>query len=200
VPVVQLKQRAELSPRRRSKFFSPFQKLKFLVAHPEIRLRPRESTYLKPDKSRVLAEKVPNLLLGRQPLVAQKKSAVAWNLVARTEYTKSAVQNMLQSMEEWLSVVEKDLQIVDDNGKLTVDVRLDQKNFANLHKEYETIRAELINTLKITFTWDAIIWTPRYWPAVRSEFVHVSMNFFMPDIRQLRDCLVRNSVLDLHCR
>jgi hypothetical protein len=78
---------------------------------------------------------------------ARKKSVVARKLAARTEYTKTEIQNMLQSMEERLSVVERDLQVADDSGQSAVDIALNQKNFSNLHKRYETIKAELINKL-----------------------------------------------------
>ena len=54
---------------------------------------------------------------------------------------------MLQSMEERLAVVEHELSAADESGQTAVDMALDQRNFASLHKQYETIRAELINTL-----------------------------------------------------
>jgi hypothetical protein len=54
---------------------------------------------------------------------------------------------MLQSMEERLAVVERDLMVADESGQSAVDMALDQKNFSMLHRQYETIRAELINTL-----------------------------------------------------
>jgi cob(I)alamin adenosyltransferase len=92
-------------------------------------------------------EDLPDLIVGKMPPVVQKKSEVASKLAARTEYTKTEIQNMLQSMEERLSVVERDLAVTDESGQNAVDIALDQQNFASLHKQYETIRAELINTL-----------------------------------------------------
>jgi hypothetical protein len=147
VPVLQLAQRVGLSPKHRPEFVTTFRKLEFLVAHPEIRLRPRESTCLQPDEGEPQREEAPNLLMGKEPRPLPKESAISTKLAARTEYTKSEIQSMLRSMEERLSIVERDLQVSDESGQSAVDIALDQKNFASLHKQYETIRAELINTL-----------------------------------------------------
>jgi hypothetical protein len=148
VPVVQFERRVQLTPALRSDFVTAFRKLEFLVAHPEIRLRPRESTCLEPDEGvSVPIEQVPNLIAGKEPPEPPKKSVVASQLAARTEYTKKEIEGMLQSMEERLAVVERDLMVADESGQSAVDMALDQKNFSMLHKQYETIRAELINTL-----------------------------------------------------
>jgi hypothetical protein len=39
------------------------------------------------------------------------------------------------------------MQAVDESGQSALETSLDQRNFTMLHKQYETIRAELINTL-----------------------------------------------------
>ena len=83
----------------------------------------------------------------RTAVARKKRPEIATKLQARTEYTKTEIQDMLQSMEERLSVVERDLSAADESGQTAVDMALEQKNFASLHKQYETIRAELINTL-----------------------------------------------------
>jgi hypothetical protein len=145
VPVVQFERRKALTPRRRSSFITAFRKLEFLVSHPDIRLRPRESTSMEPEP---VEEPVPDVIVARDVFVPKKKAVtVATKLAARTEYTKQEIEDMLRSMEERLSVVERDMNIADESGQSAVEIALDQKNFANLHKQYETIRAELINTL-----------------------------------------------------
>lgn len=147
VPVVQLERRVQLTPRRRNDFITTFKKLEFIVSHPDVRLKPRESPSMESDDEEALSEQVPDVIIGKPPVVAKKKKEVATKLAARTEYTKTEITQMLQSMEERLSIVERDLQVADESGQSAVDIALDQKNFANLHKQYETIRAELINTL-----------------------------------------------------
>jgi hypothetical protein len=147
VPVLQLTQRVCLSPQQRPDFVNTFRKLEFLVAHPEVRLRPREATSMIPDETEELVEQPPDLMIGKEPVIPWKPSSIATKLFARTEYTKAEIQAMVQSMEERLSIVERDLQLADETGQSAVDMALDQKNFATLHKQYETIRAELINTL-----------------------------------------------------
>jgi hypothetical protein len=146
VPVLQLAQRVGLTVRERPDFVTALRKLEFLVGHPEIRLRPREATSMIGEEGEA-ADEGPDLLLGKPPPSPRKPSEIASKLAARTEYTKSEIQGMLQSMEERLALVERDLQVTDDSGQAAVDIALDQKNFASLHKQYEAIRAELINTL-----------------------------------------------------
>lgn len=147
VPVVQLERRKQLTQKRRQDFLMAFRKLEYLVTHPDVRLKPRESTCLVQEEVEAPPEVEPDVFVAKEPVVAKTKKPVAQKLAARTEYTKGEIQNMLQSMEERLSVVERDLQVADESGQSAVDMALDQRNFANLHKQYETIRAELINTL-----------------------------------------------------
>jgi hypothetical protein len=147
VPVVQFDRRIELRPSRRQDFVTSFRKLEYLVAHPEIRLKPRDSTCLEPEDQTVSAI-LPDLIIGKEPEPqARTKPSVATQLAARTEYTKEEIEGMLRSMEERLGVVERDLLVSDESGQTAIDIALDQRNFAALHKQYEQIRAELINTL-----------------------------------------------------
>jgi hypothetical protein len=148
VPVVQFDRRIGLMPSRRQDFVMSFRKLEYLVAHPEIRLKPQVSTCLEPEYQTVSAS-LPNLIVGKEAPEppGTTKPSVATQLAARTEYTKAEIEGMLRSMEERLGVVERDLLISDESGQTAVDIALDQRNFAALHKQYEQIRAELINTL-----------------------------------------------------
>lgn len=149
IPVVQGETRKQLSTRTKTLFDDAFRKLVFIVNHPDLRLRPRESpsTELPETTPRtpvvnLITRPVPNMLVA-----PRKKRKVASQLQARTEYTKTEIQQMLRSMEGRLSNVETDLLKVDESGHTAVEVALDQQNFTTLHKQYETIRAELINTL-----------------------------------------------------
>jgi hypothetical protein len=146
VPVLQIEDRIEMSPQKKPNFTSAFRKLDFLVNHPEVRLRPREATSLLADQPEKM-ELLPDLMVGKDIVVPKRKSQVASKLAARTEYTKTEIQNMLGSMEERLNVVERDLAVTDESGQDAVEMALDSKNFLMLHKQYESIRAELINTL-----------------------------------------------------
>jgi hypothetical protein len=146
VPVVGMEKRIEMSPQRKPDFVAALRRLDFVVGHPELRLRPREATSLLPDEPEE-TELMPDLIVGKPALVSRQKSEVSSKLAARTEYTKTEVQDMLRSMEERLEVVEKDLMATDESGQSAVEIALDQKNFAALHKQYESIRTELINTL-----------------------------------------------------
>jgi hypothetical protein len=40
-------------------------------------------------------------------------------------------------MEERLGVIELGLLVLDESGQTAVDIALDQRNFATLHKQYE---------------------------------------------------------------
>ena len=150
VPVVQNDKRKKLSERTRTEFITTFKKLEFLVAHPDLRLKPRESPSSQEEIQTETVEEQP-LIATRPPppsiLPKRRKKEVAAKLAARTEYTKTEVQQMLQSMSDRLSIVERDLHATDESGQNAVDIAIDQKNFADLHKKYEVIRAELINTL-----------------------------------------------------
>jgi hypothetical protein len=87
------------------------------------------------------------LIVGKLPPVAQNKSDVGSKLSGRTEYTTTEIQAMLRSLEEMLSVVERALAVTDESWQNAVDIALDQPTFAIMHKQYETIGADLINTL-----------------------------------------------------
>jgi hypothetical protein len=54
---------------------------------------------------------------------------------------------VLESIEKWLAIVEHNIRATDKRGENPVNTVLEQKNFSMLHKQYETIRAELVNTL-----------------------------------------------------
>lgn len=152
VPVVQLERRQKFTTKRRSEFLKAFSQLQFIVTHPDLRLKPRESPSMeseendsqRDDSSR---KSQADLIPQKKQIIAPKKKAVAAKLAARTEYTKAEIQNMLSSMQERLGNVEKDLLVADESGQSAVEMALDQKNFSNLHKQYELIRAELVNTL-----------------------------------------------------
>jgi hypothetical protein len=146
VPVVGQEKRIEMCPKKKPDFVAALRKLDFLVGHPELRLRPREATSLLPDEPEE-AEPMPDLIAGRPAPPPRPKCEVSSQLAARTEYTKTEVQDMLRSMEERLEVVEKDLMATDESGQSAIEIALDQKNFSALHKQYESIRIELINTL-----------------------------------------------------
>lgn len=154
VPVVQLDRRQKLTTKRRNEFLRAFNQLQFIVSHPDLRLRPRESPSMENEENDTDSKKEDtsrppqvDLIPERKPVVAPKKKAVAAKLAARTEYTKTEIQQMLSSMQERLGNVEKDLLVADESGQSAVEIALDQKNFSNLHKQYEVIRAELIDTL-----------------------------------------------------
>ena len=153
VPVVQLERRQKLTFKKRPEFMRAFSQLQFIVSHPDLRLKPRESPSMEPEETDIpISPEVTiqvDLLPTKKPTVINrtKKKPVAAKLAARTEYTKTEIQSMLASMHERLSGVERDLQVADESGQSAVEIALDQKNFASLHKQYETIRAELINTL-----------------------------------------------------
>jgi len=146
VPVLQAEKRKKLTTKNRPEFVMALKKLEFIVSHPDLRLKPRESPSSLEEQQLQQAEE-PNIIVAKQPVVVKQNKDVTTKLAARTEYTKTEIQQMLQSMGERLSVVERDLHIADESGQNAVDIALDQKNFAELHKKYETIRAELINTL-----------------------------------------------------
>ena len=148
VPVVQQESRKQLSSKTKTKFDFAFKKLVFIVTHPDLRIKPRESPSSELQETNT--KPIINLITKPTPnmqVASRKKRKVASALQARTEYTKTEIQQMLRSMEERLSVVESDLIKVDETGQAAVEVALDQQNFTNLHKQYETIRAELLNTL-----------------------------------------------------
>ena len=157
VPVVQASERVVLTENKRPKYNLAFKKLEFLVQHPDLRLRPRESPSQETEeeiatKTRTFKKQLEDaedrsIFRGTSQMPVQKKKPVQDKLAARTEYTKTEVQKMLQSMADRLNLVERDLGAADDTGQMAVDIALDQKNFSNLQKQYETIRAELINTL-----------------------------------------------------
>ena len=154
VPVMQASERVQLKASNRSDFILKFKKLEFLVAHPDLRLRPRESPsgeteeeIRKRSTKNIDLEEDRSIMRGTSQLPTQKKKPVQEKIAARTEYTKTEVQQMLRSMADRLGIVERDLGSTDETGQKAVDLALDQKNFSTLQKQYETIRAELINTL-----------------------------------------------------
>lgn len=152
VPVVDASERLPLNNRRRQDFMQAFRKLEFILSHPDVRIKPRESASRQQEKEKPkepeieqpdLLQSVPRTSKARR----RQKDATMSKLAARTEYTKTEVQQMLKSMAERLGTVEKDLNAADETGMRAVDIALEQKNFSTLQKQYETIRAELINTL-----------------------------------------------------
>jgi hypothetical protein len=147
VPITSQEKRLVLCPRTRVQFEQALAKLVFLVGHPEHRIKPRESpsTDVEPMKPIMTPSALP--APKKRPIKPRKKTSIAGQLAARTEYTKAEIQRMLMSMEERIAVVEKDMQAIDESGENAIETSLDQKNFSMLHKQYETIRAELINTL-----------------------------------------------------
>ena len=154
VPVVQLERRQKLTYKKRSEFLKAFSQLQFIVTHPDLRLKPRESPSMEAENSEQDSKRYdssrtiqPDIIPQKKPIITPKKKAVAAKLAARTEYTKTEIQKMLSSMQERLGNVEKDLLVADESGQSAVEIALDQKNFSNLHKQYELIRAELVNTL-----------------------------------------------------
>ena len=152
VPVTSVEKRLRLSEKTRSKFEMAFNKLQYLVSHPDWRIKPRESPSTGLVSRKESTPETPRVIVQapkkkRTAVARKKRPEIATKLQARTEYTKTEIQDMLQSMEERLSVVERDLSAADESGQTAVDMALEQKNFASLHKQYETIRAELINTL-----------------------------------------------------
>ena len=150
VPVTGLEKRLRLTEKTRTKFEMAFNKLQYLVSHPDMRIKPRESPstgLVTPKQTAPDSARRPVQPPKKKPRVSRKKPAIAAKLQARTEYTKGEIHQMLQSMEERLAVVEHELSAADESGQTAVDMALDQRNFASLHKQYETIRAELINTL-----------------------------------------------------
>jgi hypothetical protein len=54
---------------------------------------------------------------------------------------------MLESMEERRAIVEHDIRSADERSKNAINAVLAQRNYSTLHKQYETIRGELINTM-----------------------------------------------------
>ena len=149
VPVVQVEKRKKLDKKSRTEFITTLKRLEFVVNNPSLRLKPRESPSTQEEEKKE-TEEAPSIIpvaptaayVPRRP-----KKEVAQKLAARTEYTKQEVQQMLQSMSDRLGTVERDLNATDESGQNAVDIAIDQKNFAELHKKYEVIRAELINTL-----------------------------------------------------
>jgi hypothetical protein len=146
VPVIGLEKRIAMSASKKPTFAAAVRRLDFLVNHPEMRLRPREATSLLPDEPEE-TEALPDLIAPLPVPPQRKRPEVAAKLAARTEYTKTEIQEMLRSMEERLHVVETDLIATDDSGLGAVEAALDLRNFTALHKQYEQIRTELINTL-----------------------------------------------------
>jgi hypothetical protein len=63
------------------------------------------------------------------------------------EYTKAEIQQILESMDERLTIVKRDLLMIDLVGKNAIDISLDHQSFTTLHKLYESIISELIYTL-----------------------------------------------------
>lgn len=156
VPVVDASERLPLNNKRSQDFMAAFRKLEFIISHPDVRIKPRESAS-KPSATTIQVREEttvvepPNLLSSektQKTIVKKKQKDVTMSkLAARTEYTKTEVQQMLRSMAERLRTVERDLHSADETGMRAVDIALEQKNFTTLQKQYETIRAELINTL-----------------------------------------------------
>jgi hypothetical protein len=149
IPIAGAQKRQTLTPNSRENFDQSFRKLCFLVDHPELRVKPRESPSTEPAPVHPPSPP-PEPAPSPRKSPGDKKwtiSSAGRQLAARTEYTKGEIQRMLESMEERLAIVERDIQAADEGGEKAVDAILEQKNFSTLHKQYETIRAELVNTL-----------------------------------------------------
>jgi hypothetical protein len=147
IPVLEQERRVRFRPRDRADFVATFHELQFLTSHPEIRPRPREPVLKAMEEEEAIEEPVPELFPGKDFQRTNPRSIIATKLAARAQYTKEEIRAMLGSMEEQLAVVEQDLSVTDEAGQRAIEVALDEKNFANLHKQYEEIRAELVNTL-----------------------------------------------------
>ncbi|EAX98973.1 Leucine Rich Repeat family protein [Trichomonas vaginalis G3] len=162
VPVVNAERRKKLSGRTRGEFMTAFRRLEFVVSHPDLRLKPKKDEKEKTQEEqrsqtanseqslseKIAAERETSILQPKPATATSKKpKEIAQKLAARTEYTKSEIQQMLKSMSDRLGIVERDLHATDESGQSAVDIAIDQKNFSELHKKYEVIRAELINTL-----------------------------------------------------
>ena len=151
IPVLQSDQRKELTTKKRVEFAQAYSRLAFIVEHPDLRIKPRQSI-LRNESEEVKEDEQPKPQRPMPRRVAKvpstrRKSTEASRLAARTEYTKLEVQQMLESMSQRLASVEKDLSTADEAGQNAMAAALDYNNFSTLHKQYETIRAELINTL-----------------------------------------------------
>lgn len=147
IPVLQQEKRKKLVPARRSEFVTALKRLEFLVTHPDLKIKPRETTAQEKSDSQKIELKRSSAPVKHAVTVTKAKKEIANQLAARTEYTKTEIQQMLRSMNDRLSIVERDLRATDESGQAAIDIALDQRSFADLHKKYETIRAELINTL-----------------------------------------------------
>jgi hypothetical protein len=147
IPVLQPERQVKFRPRHRPQFVSALHELEFLTTHPEIPVRPREPAPVALEDEEAADEAAPGPFPGREVRQPTLRSAIATKLAARMEYTKAEVRAMLGSMEGRLADVEQDLSAADKAGQGAIGVALDQDNFASLHKQYEAIRAELIDTL-----------------------------------------------------
>lgn len=147
IPVIQVENRIPLTKTNKQRFDMTFHRLEYVVSHPDLRIKPHESPTTEPPETSAPETPVNLITTRTTPTSGKDKKHISSKLAARTEYTKTEIQQMLQSMEERLSIVERDLTATDETGHSALDIALDQRNFSQLHKQYETIRAELINTL-----------------------------------------------------
>lgn len=65
------------------------------------------------------------------------------------QLSKQDVMKILQKMENKLCSAEGIINQEDQDGMNPVDKALDQTNFSTLHKQYESIRSEIVNTLSV---------------------------------------------------
>ncbi|KAH0793770.1 Leucine Rich Repeat family protein [Histomonas meleagridis] len=147
IPVVNYEMRKKLDVKHRLEFVTAFNKLQFLVNHPDMRLIPKDSKESETNSTENEFEISQDLIQGKPETKTKKNTKVSTQLEADTEYTKEEIQNMLRSMEERLEMVERDLKAADESGQMAVEIAFEQKNFTQLHKQYEAIRSELINTI-----------------------------------------------------
>jgi hypothetical protein len=148
VPVLQTELRKKLTTNKRNEYLTAFRRLEFIIANPELKITEKPGSTAQPPKTET-PEKPPQIFEQKKPKEqkATTGAELAQRLAARTEYTKAEIQQILESMDERLTIVERDLLVTDSAGQNAIDIALDQQNFTNLHKLYESIRAELINTL-----------------------------------------------------
>ncbi|KAK8894115.1 hypothetical protein M9Y10_022547 [Tritrichomonas musculus] len=91
------------------------------------------------------------------PTTARKKKKTEGNdeidieekLNSNQQLSKVDVMKILQQMENKLSSAEDIINQEDQDGMNPVDKALDQTNFSTLHKQYESIRSEIVSTLRV---------------------------------------------------
>lgn len=151
IPVTMKKRESPFRRLPRSEFERAFRQLEFIVTNPEMRVRPpapvTSETETESEGMSDPGDTGDRIVHTPSPRRKGQFSGTAEKLAAKTEYTKTEVQEMLRTMEHRLQGVETELRSENAAGQTAIDVALDQNNFTELHKQYETVRAELLNTL-----------------------------------------------------